>query len=79
MVEIFSDGLEITNRIPLITPEFIDEYQSRNDTLADLMRRLGICEEKGSGIDKVISYNEISTSAQEILIQEAYQSNYVFL
>jgi len=61
MVEIFSDRIEVTNPgIPLITPErFIDEYQSRNDILADLMRRLGICEEKGSGIDKVIFYNEM--------------------
>ena len=48
MVEIFSDRIEITNPgIPLITPQrFIDEYQSRNETLADLMRRLGICEGK---------------------------------
>jgi ATP-dependent DNA helicase RecG len=28
--------------------------QSRNERLADLMRRLGICEEKGSGVDKVV-------------------------
>jgi predicted HTH transcriptional regulator len=75
MVEIFSDRIEITNPgIPLITPErFIDEYQSRNDTLADLMRRLGICEEKGSGIDKVIFYNEMyQLPALEILIQEKH-------
>jgi predicted HTH transcriptional regulator len=75
MVEIFSDRIEITNPgIPLITPErFIDEYQSRNDTLADLMRRLGICEEKGSGIDKVIFYNEMyQLPAPEILIQEKH-------
>ena len=40
---------------PFISPDrFIDEYESRNEQLADLMRRLGICEEKGSGIDKVI-------------------------
>lgn len=75
MVEIFSDRIEITNPgIPLITPErFIDEYQSRNDTLADLMRRLGICEEKGSGIDKVIFYNEVyQLPAPEFLIQERH-------
>lgn len=75
MVEIFSDRIEITNPgIPLITPErFIDEYQSRNDMLADLMRRLGICEEKGSGIDKVIFYNEVyQLPAPDILIQEKH-------
>jgi len=75
MVEIFSDRIEITNPgTPLITPErFIDEYQSRNDILADLMRRLGICEEKGSGIDKVIFYNEMyQLPAPDILIQEKH-------
>jgi len=42
--------------LPCIEPDrFIDEYQSRNPRLADLMRRLRICEEKGSGFDKVIS------------------------
>lgn len=56
VVEIYSDRMEISNPgRPFIPPErFIDEYQSRNEQVADLMRRLGICEEKGSGIDKVI-------------------------
>lgn len=56
MAEIFSDRIEISNPgLPLITPNrFIDEYQSRNEDLASIMRRFGICEEKGSGIDKVI-------------------------
>ncbi|MCB9230635.1 MAG: putative DNA binding domain-containing protein [Bacteroidia bacterium] len=75
MVEIFSDRIEICNPgLPLITPErFIDEYQSRNDNLADLMRRLGICEEKGSGIDKVIFYNELfQLPAIEIQLQEKH-------
>lgn len=61
LIEIFSDRIEITNPgLPLITTiRFIDEYQSRNETLAALMRRMGICEEKGSGIDKVVSLSEI--------------------
>jgi predicted HTH transcriptional regulator len=61
MIEIYSDRIVISNPgIPLIKPErFIDEYVSRNEKLADLMRRLGFCEEKGSGLDKVIFYNEL--------------------
>jgi len=57
MVEIFSDRMEITNPgEPLIeTLRFIDEPpRSRNESLASLMRRMAICEERGSGIDKVI-------------------------
>jgi len=61
MVEIFTDRIEISNAgTPLVTPErFIDAYLSRNEKLADLMRRMGFCEEKGSGLDKVIFYNEL--------------------
>ncbi len=56
MIEIFSDRIEISNPgTPLVTPErFIDAYVSRNERLADIMRRMGFCEEKGSGLDKVI-------------------------
>lgn len=61
MVEIFADRIEISNAgNPLVTPErFIDAYISRNEKLADIMRRMGFCEEKGSGLDKVIFYNEL--------------------
>ena len=61
MVEIFSDRVAISNSgQPLIVPErFIDEYVSRNEKMADLMRRLHFCEEKGSGVDKVIANNEV--------------------
>lgn len=60
MIEIYSDRMEISNPgRPGISPDrFIDEYQSRNERLADLMRRLGICEEKGTGIDKVVQATE---------------------
>lgn len=61
MIELFDDRMEISNPgKPFIPPErFIDEYRSRNERLADLMRRLGICEEKGSGVDKVIQAAEV--------------------
>lgn len=57
MVEIFDNRIEITNPgKPLIDPlRFIDHSpESRNETLARFMRRLKICEERGSGIDKVV-------------------------
>lgn len=57
MIEIFADRMEITNPgESLIAPErFLDlPPRSRNERLAALMRRFGICEERGSGIDKVV-------------------------
>lgn len=57
-IEVFNNRIEITNPgIPLIDPlRFIDEPpQSRNEALAAFMRRLRICEERGSGIDKVVA------------------------
>ena len=62
MIEIFSDRMEITNPgEPLIdTLRFIDAPpRSRNEDLAAMMRRMKICEEGGTGIDKVISEVEI--------------------
>ncbi len=62
MVEIFPDRIEITNPgRPLIDPlRFIDEPpRSRNEALAAFLRRLKICEERGSGIDKVVSQMEV--------------------
>jgi len=57
MVEIFTDRIEVTNPgEPLVEPlRFLDSPpRSRNEVTAALMRRLGICEEGGSGIDKVV-------------------------
>lgn len=61
MIEVYSNRIEISNPGPPIVEvnRFIDGYQSRNERLADLMRRVGVCEEKGSGIDKVIHAAEI--------------------
>lgn len=61
MVEIFADRIEITNPgVPLVaTNRFVDTPpRSRNESLASLMRRIGICEERGSGWDKVVSQTE---------------------
>lgn len=61
MIEIFTDRMEITNPgIPLINTErFLDSPpRSRNEILASFLRRVGICEERGSGIDKVVSLTE---------------------
>jgi predicted HTH transcriptional regulator len=33
--------------------------RSRNEALASLMRRMGMCEEQGSGLDKVIAQVEL--------------------
>jgi predicted HTH transcriptional regulator len=62
MIEIFSDRVEITNPgAPLVdTNRFIDTApKSRNESLASLLRRLYICEERGSGIDRAIDAIEI--------------------
>jgi predicted HTH transcriptional regulator len=58
MVEIFDSRMEITNPgEPLVdTLRFIDTPpKSRNETLAAMMRRMKICEEAGTGIDKVVA------------------------
>ena len=61
MVEIYSDRIEISNPGEPIVPveRFIDGYQSRNERMADLMRRFGICEEKSSGVDRVVEAAEM--------------------
>jgi predicted HTH transcriptional regulator len=61
MIEVYSDRVEVSNPgTPIVeVNRFIDGYQSRNERLADLMRHMRVCEEKGSGIDKVIHAAEL--------------------
>ncbi|MGE4410061.1 MAG: ATP-binding protein [Sphingobium sp.] len=61
-VEIFAGRIEITNPgAPLINLDRLLDHapRSRNETLARFMRRIGICEERGSGIDKVVFETEV--------------------
>lgn len=60
MIEVYSNRLEISNPGEPVVPveRFIDGYQSRNERLADLMRRMSICEERSSGVDRVITLAE---------------------
>lgn len=56
-IAIFEDRLEITNpgQSLIETARMIDlPPRSRNEMIASLMRRMRICEEEGSGLDKVI-------------------------
>jgi ATP-dependent DNA helicase RecG len=62
MIEIFEDRMEISNPgKPLVdTNRFLDTPpRSRNEALASFMRRIGVCEERGSGVDKVVSQTEL--------------------
>lgn len=61
LVEIFTDRIEITNPgTPLIDKaRFVDHPPvSRNEKLASFLRRIGVCEERGSGYDKVVFQTE---------------------
>jgi predicted HTH transcriptional regulator len=58
LIEIYADRVEVTNPgEPLVEPDrFLDAPpRSRNEALASLMRRLRICEERGSGVDKIVA------------------------
>jgi len=61
LVEIFANRMEITNPgKPLVkTSRFLDSPpKSRNEALASFMRRIGVCEQRGSGVDKVVFQTE---------------------
>ena len=63
MIEIFEDRIELTNPgEPLVrTERFVDSPpRSRNEALASFMRRIGVCEERGSGWDKIVFLTEVN-------------------
>ena len=64
MVEIFSDRMEFSNAgAPLIDIDRIVDTVpvSRNENIAGFMHKCGICEERGSGYDKIIAATSKST------------------
>ncbi len=63
MIEVFSNRIEFTNPgAPLVdTDRFLDSPpNSRNEKLAALTRRAGLCEERGSGVDKIVAEVELA-------------------
>ena len=63
LVEIFPGRIEITNSgTPLVDIRRIIDNppRSRNERLASLMRRLGVCEELGTGWDKITLVCELA-------------------
>jgi predicted HTH transcriptional regulator len=56
LIEIYSDRVEVINpgNSLISVDRIIDERRSRNEKLASVMRDLGLCEERGGGIDKAI-------------------------
>ena len=72
MIEVYPNRVEISSPGEPIVPveRFIDGYQSRNERLADVMRRMHICELKSSGIDQVIEATEtFQLPAPEFLVE----------
>lgn len=79
MIEIYSDRVEFSNAGSPIVPvdRFIDGYRSRNEQMADLMRRFGICEEKSSGIDRVVQAAEIMQLPAPDFLDEYHRTTVV--
>jgi predicted HTH transcriptional regulator len=70
VIEIYQDRIEISNPGSSLieVDRIIDERQSRNQKFAAAMREIGLCEERGGGIDKaIIDIEEMSLPAPEFL------------
>ena len=76
IIEIFKNRLEVTNLgIPLVDVERIIDNppKSRNDKLASIMRRLKMCEELGTGWDRIVISCELALLPSPRI--ELYESN----
>ncbi|MCY4183941.1 MAG: putative DNA binding domain-containing protein [Rhodobacteraceae bacterium] len=63
LIEVFEDRIEITNPGTSLVEidRLIDSTpQTRNEKIASFMRRVGFCEEAGTGADKVVNETELN-------------------
>lgn len=63
LIEIFENRIEISNPGDALIPtdRFIDHPpKSRNEKLSDMLRRMKICEKRGSGVDRAIFAIEVA-------------------
>lgn len=70
VVEIFSNRIEVNNPGGSLIQidRILDERSSRNEKLARTMRDLGLCEERGGGVDKtIIEVEELHLPAPEFV------------
>jgi ATP-dependent DNA helicase RecG len=68
VIEMYQDRIEITNpgHSLIAVDRIINERRSRNEKFAAAMREVGLCEERGGGIDKaIIEIEEMSLPAPE--------------
>ena len=76
VVEVYADRIEICNPgAPLIDIERIIDTppKSRNEKLASMMRRLKMCEELGTGWDKIVATCELMQLPSPII--QVYEEN----
>ena len=77
MVEVFKNRIEFSNAVaPLVEIErIVDSVPiSRNENIAGFMHKCGICEERGSGYDKIIE----ATGKNELLAPRIENQNNQF-
>ncbi|MYJ86839.1 MAG: transcriptional regulator [Rhodobacteraceae bacterium] len=63
LIEVFEDRIEITNPGTSLVKidRLIDSTpKTRNEKIASFMRRVGFCEEAGTGADKIVSATELN-------------------